>query len=192
MFRYVPKDLIAPPLSYRATLQLFTLAPFIIEVDEECEVILNNHLLKPNLFFLPSSLSKSIVRIHSLGEAVSLEINCIGIQNYHTMMIVFNETTSEDPFRILSPLPSFSYQYPFYHCIQGQSCPVNDVIALPSNCTVFSLSPLPVGFELFSNGTLACSATQSVPASSLTIGCQESSQRVTVQVSVGGISGIVG
>ena len=124
-------------------------------------------------------------------ETLSLEINCIGIQNYHTLMIVFNTSSSEDSYRLLSPLSSFSYQYPVYHCIQGQSCPVNDIIALPSNCTVISLSHLPVGFSLFSNGTLTCGATQAVPLTSLTVGCQESSLRIPLQVSVGGIDGMM-
>lgn len=187
--RDLPIDVTSPFLSYHAILQLFTTLPFVIEVDEECEVVLNDHLFKENFVYQPSTSSMFFVCNLCLEEVVSLDINCIGINNYHTMMIVFNGTAPAKPFRILSPLPSFSYQFPAYHCIRDQPCPNNDLISLPSNCTIFSVSPLPVGFELFSNGTLACSAVGTVPTSSLTIGCLETPQRLTVQVSVGGING---
>ena len=98
---------------------------------------------------------------------MELRVVCQGIRSVHSLSIL--DSSGQPAFyHLFSPLPSYSYRTPTFHCIQGESCST-ELIAIPENRTFLSLTPLPEGCTLLPSGILSCETDQQMSGVAFTI-----------------------
>ena len=147
-----------------------------------CDIYLDDLLVKEVVF--PSSSGCCPFSSSFIADVFSFCMRCAGRNPLPSIQFSSLEQNWTQPI-LTSPRSRFSFLFPVFHCTVNHFCENNSLLFVPDGCIPTLLTPLPYGFILTENGTLA-GVSEEKGIWEVTVGCMGNDETTDIRIIVEG------